>query len=334
MFKAKRKPAGLRRNRVVVDADAKADEESEQLELLRELREEQKDRRRSSGLDSGKLMSASEKAIKEKQRKLEEDLRGIQEQDSGPDLKALMTSQFTEQTSASQADDKVHEKRMEAFIDEKMGVVKEEEGKIKVLSEEDKLYIVKEAALTSIEQSEGSVGNAAPLFMNTGLAEVSLPIDFRLKNIKRTEDAQASLRAKQDGIYRRREINGRQGGVKVDSGLSSSGRYGGTAALTGGSFNSNFNTHRREWAVMIKAKEREGGGEEGKGGYSTSSEPFDGTCNTCGKTGHRSRDCPSVIRSVGRINAPGHEVGAQYSGRSAMSSDDRCFEQYKKRARR
>lgn len=333
MFKVKRKPKSLRRHRAS-DVDEKAEEETEQLELLRELREEQKDRRRSSGLESKKLMNASEKAIQEKQRKLEEDLRGIQEQAAGPDLKALMTSQFTEQTLASQADDKVHEKRMEAFIDEKMGVVQEEEVKVKVLSEEDKLYVVKDAGSAVIDQSEGSTGNAAPLFMNTGLAEVSLPIDFRLKNIKRTEEAQAVLQAKRDGIYRRREGTSRGGGVRADSGPSSSGRYGGTAALAGGSFNSNFNTHRREWAVMMKAKDREGGGTEGKGGHN-SSELFDGTCNTCGKSGHRSRDCPSGSRGGGQhINSRSHQSGGQPIGRSAMSSDDRCFEQYKKRARR
>ena len=59
-------------------------------------------------------------------------------------------------------------------------------------------------------------------------------------------------------------LKGRGGGVRADSGPSSSGRYGGTAALAGGSFNSNFNTHRREWAVMMKAKDREGGGTEVK----------------------------------------------------------------------
>ena len=37
--------------------------------------------------------------MKEKERKIEEEARGLQQQESGPDLKALMTNQFTEQVS-------------------------------------------------------------------------------------------------------------------------------------------------------------------------------------------------------------------------------------------
>jgi hypothetical protein len=38
--------------------------------------------------------------------------------------------------------------------------------------------------------------------------------------------------------------------------LTKSGRYGGAAAITGGSFNSNFNTHRREHAASLKGEKR------------------------------------------------------------------------------
>jgi len=48
----------------------------------------------------------------------------------------------------------------------------------------------------------------------------------------------------------------------ADLGGVGSGRYGGSAAMSGGSFNSNFNTHRREWAVMMKEKDKQGGSTE------------------------------------------------------------------------
>lgn len=34
---------------------------------------------------------------------------------------------------------------------------------------------------------QGFSGEAAPLFMNTGIAEVSLPVEFRLRNIEETD---------------------------------------------------------------------------------------------------------------------------------------------------
>lgn len=50
--------------------------------------------------------------------------------------------------------------------------------------------------------------------------------------------------------------DGRQRGNESSLGATASGRYGGSAALSGGSFNSNFNTHRREYAVAMRNTER------------------------------------------------------------------------------
>lgn len=128
-----------------------------------------------------------------------------------------------------------------------------------------------------------------------------------------------------------------------DAGISAnSGRYGGAAAMSGGSFNSNFNTHRREWAVMMKAQDRPGGegGGSDRGGDRGGGGAFDGTCNICGKTGHRARDCPGGGSGGGGGGgggggqAGGGKGGGKGGGGFSTSSDDRCFEQYKKRARR
>jgi hypothetical protein len=64
MFKKRQvKKDTIRRSRAVEDENEEeasaAAGEAEQLELLREMRSEQKDRRRAAGVDINKLMSAS-----------------------------------------------------------------------------------------------------------------------------------------------------------------------------------------------------------------------------------------------------------------------------------
>jgi len=41
--------------------------------------------------------------------------------------------------------------------------------------------------------------------MGAGIAEISLPMEFRMRNIERTEDAKMMLHAKRDGTFMRRE---------------------------------------------------------------------------------------------------------------------------------
>jgi len=155
MFKKRQVNKGaIRKSRAVDDEDVESGGnsalEAQQLELIREMRVEQKERRRAAGVDTGTLMSASERAKQEKQRKIDEEMKGIQDQAAGPDLKALMTSQFTEQVGTAVNDDKVHEKRMEAFIDEQLGTAKdpdEAHSKPKELSAEDKLYVIEAEGL-------------------------------------------------------------------------------------------------------------------------------------------------------------------------------------------
>ena len=90
----------------------------------------------------------------------------MEEETAGPDLKALIGNNFTEQVGASGSgvDDKAHEKRMEAFIDERMGVAVEEEVRApKVMSEEDKLYVIADAPKTEdAETAEGITGYDEP----------------------------------------------------------------------------------------------------------------------------------------------------------------------------
>jgi hypothetical protein len=157
MFKKRLNKGALRKTRAVEDDEP--ENESEQLELIREMREEQKDRRRAPGLEAGKLLSASEKATQEKERKLADEATGMQKQAAGPDLKSLISNQFTEQVGTAQTEDEVHEKRLEAFIDEQMGVAKESEETVKPMSEEDKLYQIADVVKGDSDQtSEGITG--------------------------------------------------------------------------------------------------------------------------------------------------------------------------------
>lgn len=151
--------------------------------------------------------------MKEKERKLQEEATGQQQETAGSDLKALMTNQFTEQVGLMHADDQVHEKRMQEFINEKMGVIQggtRDDDPLELFGKkgEDQLYLIADTHNVDVKRDDGTTGNAAPLFMNTGLAEVALPVDFRLRNIERTADATAEIQAKRDGIYHRRTLPG------------------------------------------------------------------------------------------------------------------------------
>lgn len=95
-------------------------------------------------------------AANKKEKELEQEKLGVQEQ-TNSNLKTIMTNQFTEQVGSAQADDQVHQKRMEAYIDEKMGV-SHEEIVVKVVTEEDKLFEIAQVARDAGDKDEGSTG--------------------------------------------------------------------------------------------------------------------------------------------------------------------------------
>ena len=94
----------------------------------------------------------------DKKKKQEEEEMGLQKQEDGPDPKALITSQFTEQVGLAQADSQVHEKRMEEFINEKMGVNKEAAEAPKIRTDEDKLYDIADLVKGEESTSDGITG--------------------------------------------------------------------------------------------------------------------------------------------------------------------------------
>lgn len=94
-------------------------------------------------------------AVSKREKEKEQEKLGVQEQ-VGSNLKAIMTNQFTEQVGSAQTDDQAHLKRMEAYIDEKMGVI-QENIPAKVITEEDKLFEIAQVAKNSTTD-EGSIG--------------------------------------------------------------------------------------------------------------------------------------------------------------------------------
>lgn len=59
---------------------------------------------------------------------------------------------------------------------------------------------------------EAAIGEGAPIAYGAGIAEVALPIEFRLRNIEATEAAQRALEEKGSG-QRPEEIGGCVGGL-------------------------------------------------------------------------------------------------------------------------
>ncbi|CAN0176966.1 unnamed protein product [Ectocarpus sp. 6 AP-2014] len=114
-----------------------------------------------------------------------------------------------------------------------------------MLSEEDRLYTIPEDFKKKVEEAkvefdtganrgdemDGEVGSGAQIAWNTGLAEIALPIEFKLKNMEDTlaaRDKMESVRA------------ARRNAPGASSSLS-------------GSLTANYSHHQKEWALQIRA---------------------------------------------------------------------------------
>ena len=135
------------------------------------------------------------------------------------------------------------------------------------------------------------------------------------------------------GDFERKGGSGKS--VVTGANATGSGRYGGAAAMSGGSFNSNFNQHRREWSVTMRNHDGDGGAAR--------VGTLDGTFSSNGTAGHTSRDYPARGRSFAngatKAKMAGTGKGDGKGGKGGpnapqLSSDDRFFGQYKKRSRR
>jgi hypothetical protein len=81
---------------------------------------------------------------------------------------------------------------------------------------------------------EGGVGEGAPIAFSTGIAEVTLPMEFKLQNIEATERARQQ---REEQHFLRQQ----QGGGKEEDII--------------GNVTYNYNAHRKEYAIAARARD-------------------------------------------------------------------------------
>jgi len=81
---------------------------------------------------------------------------------------------------------------------------------------------------------EGGVGEGAPIAFSTGIAEVTLPMEFKLQNIEATE--RARQQREEQHLLRQQ-----QGGGKEEDII--------------GNVTYNYNAHRKEYAISMRARD-------------------------------------------------------------------------------
>ena len=125
---------------------------------------------------------------------------------------------------------------------------------VRELTEEDKLYAIPEDLKGEDTDGRYQINGVAkndadggPMAWNTGIAEVELPIEFKLKNIEETEKMKSRQMSGSGNAY------GGRGGANKYRGMS-----------TVGNMTANYNHHRKEWAQMMRTKGP--GADDGKGG--------------------------------------------------------------------
>ncbi|CAN0004543.1 unnamed protein product, partial [Ectocarpus sp. 13 AM-2016] len=193
-----------------------------------------------------------------------------------------------------------HEQLMEQYVKDKMGGeeggdAKEEEdgggGSNNMLSEEDRLYTIPEDFKKKVEEAkvefdtganrgnemDGEVGSGAQIAWNTGLAEIALPIEFKLKNMEDTlaaRDKMESVRA------------ARRNAPGASSSLS-------------GSLTANYSHHQKEWALQIRAlQNRQAMAEESQTKAPTKSGP--GMAASAQLSGSNNNNSNAAGRGAGR----------------------------------
>ncbi|CAM9929096.1 unnamed protein product [Choristocarpus tenellus] len=78
---------------------------------------------------------------------------------------------------------------------------------------------------------DGEMGSGAQIAWNTGLAEIALPIEFKLRNMEATQAAREKLEKQREA---------RRKGPGQSSSLV-------------GSLTANYSHHQREWALNMRA---------------------------------------------------------------------------------
>mmetsp|Transcript_7618 Transcript_7618/g.7849 ORF Transcript_7618/g.7849 Transcript_7618/m.7849 type:complete len:308 (+) Transcript_7618:105-1028(+) len=160
-----------------------------------------------------------------RKRRIGIDTEGLNGKDSGKsssgrakteDIKDMMGSQFASQAVDLSAGPVAHEKIMEAYVSEKLGDIigKPQEEKAEApRTHDDELYRIPDdikalegrdhnsSETRGERERDGDIGVTG----STGLDEVALPIEFKLRNIEETEAAR--MRLIDDKKQRKREYS-------------------------------------------------------------------------------------------------------------------------------
>eukprot|EP00752_Nemacystus_decipiens_P012937 g11450.t1 len=260
------------------DVEDGDEEDGSRLELLADLREEQRARRKGGGRSVSALMGGrgqkkGKDALVIKGQGVDgvgaaaepaADSFGLKPEVKAPNISTMIESAFKSGgtggwgAAADTAGSVPHEQLMEQYVKDKMrgeedgkgggdgeGGVSGGAGAGNMLSEEDRLYTIPEDFKKKVEEAkqefdtgankgdemDGEVGSGAQIAWNTGLAEIALPIEFKLKNMEDTlaaRDKMESVRAA------RRNAPGASSSLE-------------------GSLTANYSHHQKEWALQIRA---------------------------------------------------------------------------------
>ncbi|KAM3574949.1 hypothetical protein VYU27_003076 [Nannochloropsis oceanica] len=236
---------------------------------LIELREEQRQRKAKLGIQAACTFDTEDGggyAGKKKGSTTEEE--DEEEAERQRSIGEMMESSFTGMKYVKKDEMSVHERIMEQYINEKLGGTKSEAPEavrddlpLSKSTRRDKLLAITEEVNAQgrgpvhskggYANDDGGVGEGAPIAFSTGIAEVSLPMEFKLRNIEATEFARQQR--EEQHLLRQQ-----QGGGKEEDII--------------GNVTYNYNAHRKDYAISMRARDpkpkapfKRGDGEGPKG---------------------------------------------------------------------
>lgn len=268
--KARRRNKKIRKETTTQRSALVEDDSNVSNDAMAQIKEEQKLRCRKVGIQSSALMcKAKDKNIEDD---VEEEIESFIETgglleggdvNNKKNLEGLLSGAFSAQTNV---ESKVTNAQLENYIKEKMGQGKTVEEVVEPKAED--LVYAMPAHLAKEKKEEVYTTDGGPISFGTGIAEVELPIEFKLKNIEDTEHAKQML------IHKREQRNKKLDTAELNKAVNNRKRdfkelNEARDAAPVGNHNSNFRHHQRSFAQRMRhqrAQSGRGGGGGGRGG--------------------------------------------------------------------
>ena len=226
------------------------------------VREEHRNRKKMRGVSTSKLLERKKKRIMSIAQ--EEKAMDVSRTDNKKHIDGLLSGAFSKQSNREAL---VTNNLMEAYVKKRMGLSKNDDPETmdphrKTSSsthsdDVDDIYRAAEKLL--VGRDSGSSGGAAeehssaggPIVFGTGIAEIVLPVEFKLKNIEETEK------------LKRHAMIGR---ARLPAHVADNASGHGIVAVTLGNHSSNFRRHnrvRRQERVDASIKNRDASSSSG-----------------------------------------------------------------------